>query len=96
MLTTALLTPEIAALLVLAKLLLESITVWDRSISARLQRGPLRAAVATRDVIAFAAALLLIAAPLTVALPVLFAGELMERYLYFRAVDAPKMPGQPA
>ena len=37
-------------------------------------------------------------APLRLAWPALaFAllGELAERYLFFRAVDAPKMPGQP-
>jgi len=38
------------------------------------------------------------AAPLAAAWPALgfsLLGELAERYLFFRAVDAPKMPGQP-
>jgi DMSO reductase anchor subunit len=30
-----------------------------------------------------------------VTLAVVLAGELAERYLFFRAVDAPKMPGVP-
>jgi hypothetical protein len=38
-------------------------------------------------------------APAVFAWPVLalsLLGELIERYLFFRAVDAPKMPGVPA
>ena len=37
----------------------------------------------------------LVAAPLWLALLPLLAGELAERTLFFRAVDAPKMPGVP-
>lgn len=72
--------------------------------TARLLTGPLHNANALRVIAALLGGILL---PLTVALgsaPVTAAwlalvlclgGELAERYLFFRAVDAPKMPGQP-
>ncbi|MFZ5496658.1 MAG: DmsC/YnfH family molybdoenzyme membrane anchor subunit [Verrucomicrobiota bacterium] len=72
--------------------------------TARLLAGPLRDTNALRVGAALLGGILL---PLTVALgatPVAAAwpalafclgGELAERYLFFRAVDAPKMPGQP-
>lgn len=72
--------------------------------TARLLAGPLRDANALR---VFAAlfggilmpgALALGAVPAVAAWPGLvlcLGGELAERYLFFRAVDAPKMPGQP-
>ena len=34
--------------------------------------------------------------PVWAIFPLLLAGEIAERYLFFRAVDAPKMPGVPA
>jgi Fe-S-cluster-containing dehydrogenase component/DMSO reductase anchor subunit len=72
--------------------------------TARLLAGPLRAANAWRVGAALAGGVLLPlaialgAAPFTAAWPALaccLGGELAERYLFFRAVDAPKMPGQP-
>ncbi len=72
--------------------------------TARLLTGPLQSVNALRLALALFGGILL---PLAVALQVAraptawtalalcVAGELMERSLFFRAVDAPKMPGQP-
>ncbi len=87
--------PTAAALLLLVKLALESRTYFDHSVSARLQRGPLVRAALGRDLLGLAAVILLLALPGVAALAALLAGELAERYLFFRAVDAPKMPGMP-
>ncbi len=73
--------------------------------TALLLAGPLRPANELRLAAAVLGAVvlpLLLAlglAPAWLAWPALLAtalGELAERYLYFRAVDAPKMPGLPA
>ncbi|MSU51077.1 MAG: molybdopterin oxidoreductase [Opitutus sp.] len=92
----AMLDPRAAALLLLGKLAWESRTYFDGSVSARLQRGPLAAIVATRDLLGLAALIMLVVSPSVFALIPLLAGELAERLLFFRAVDAPKMPGLPA
>ena len=72
--------------------------------TARLLAGPLRPANELRVLAALVGGILLPvlvalgAAPAAAAWPALgFAllGELAERYLFFRAVDAPKMPGMP-
>ncbi len=72
--------------------------------TARLLAGPLRDANALRVIAALLGGILLPfmiaahAAPPVIAWPALglaLLGELAERYLFFRAVDAPKMPGQP-
>jgi formate dehydrogenase iron-sulfur subunit len=72
--------------------------------TARLLIGPLRPANELRVVAALLGGILLPlaialgAAPLAAAWPALgiaLLGELAERYLFFRAVDAPKMPGLP-
>lgn len=72
--------------------------------TARLLVGPLRDANTLRVLAALVGGVLL---PLTMslgaapaaaawsALALCLGGELAERYLFFRAVDAPKMPGQP-
>lgn len=86
----------IAAFVLLAKLAWESRTAFDGSVTARLQRGPLRRAVALRDVCGFVAVIGLLAGPNPFAFAAIFAGELIERHLFFRAVDAPKMPGLPS
>ncbi len=90
--------PRAAAIALAVKLAWESRTFFFGATSARLQRGPLARTVLTRDLFAFAAALVLLLAPplvtVWIALPLLLAGEIAERYLFFRAVDAPKMPGQ--
>jgi len=88
--------PAIAALLVLGKLTWESRTWFDGSMSARLQRGPLVVAATLRDALGLGAVVLLLVAPAGLAVVPLLLGELTERYLFFRAVDAPKMPGVPA
>jgi formate dehydrogenase iron-sulfur subunit len=85
--------PLAAAAVLTVKLAWEWRTHFDQSISARLQRGPLARAVLARDGFATFALLLLAVSPGWPALVPLFAGELAERYLFFRAVDAPKMPG---
>ncbi|ACB75023.1 4Fe-4S dicluster domain-containing protein [Opitutus terrae] len=70
--------------------------------TARLLTGPLRRAFGGRLVIALVGGLLLPAWILSADVPPwsrwlwcagMFAGELVERWLFFRAVDAPKMPG---
>lgn len=70
--------------------------------TARLLTGPLRPANELRVLAAMLGGILLPftvaagAAPAVVAWPALglaLLGELAERYLFFRAVDAPKMPG---
>ena len=89
--------PRAAAAALILKLAWESRTFFLGAISARLQRGPLTRTVLTRDLLALATILLLaLAAPAWLAFPFLLAGEIAERSLFFRAVDAPKMPGQPS
>ncbi len=88
--------PLAAAVLLLAKLAVETRTWFDASTSARLQRGPLAHIALVRDLCGLAALVLLVIAPAWLALAPLLAGEIAERYLFFRAVDAPKMPGVPA
>jgi formate dehydrogenase iron-sulfur subunit len=92
----ALVQPKAAAIVLLVKLALEARTFYDGSVSARLQRGPLRQVGRTRDALGIGAAVLLILGPAALALLPLLAGEFLERSLFFRAVDAPKMPGMAA
>ena len=92
----ALLWPPLAAFALVTKLALEYLLLRASPVSARLHAGPLRTVARTRVALGFAAVILF-----ALHLPgfgfLLFAmGELVERVLYFRAVDAPKMPGQPA
>ncbi len=87
--------PILAAILLCAKIGLESRTCFDRSVSARLQRGPLKRIMGLRDLLGVVTIVLLVAAPGAHNLIPLLAGELIERLLFFRAVDAPKMPGIP-
>src|SRR3954470_20652340 len=82
----AALSSKLAALALLVKLAWETRTFYDGSISARLQRGPLRTALSVRDLLGLAAFVLLVVAPGWPAFAILFAGELAERYLFFRAV----------
>jgi len=72
--------------------------------TARLLSGPLRGANTLRvgaallGGVVLPLSLALGVVPTIAAIPALFlclVGELTERYLFFRAVDAPKMPGQP-
>ena len=70
--------------------------------SARLLKGPLWRVFALRGIFGVSGGMLLpMAARMDgapgwlpwLAMALLAAGELVERYLFFRAVDAPKMPG---
>lgn len=94
-----------AALVLGAKLAVELVSLRGAAVFARLQRGPLFGVLCSRLGLATGAGLVLaflapaagpgLAASLRAALPLglLLAGEIAERYLFFRAVDAPKMPG---
>ncbi len=83
----------IAAAVLSAKLAVEALGLAGGSHSARLQRGPLFGHLFARFVAGgFALLLFCIGEPLF-AFPFLVLGELLERALYFRAVDSPKMPG---
>ncbi|MBK8475977.1 MAG: dimethyl sulfoxide reductase anchor subunit [Opitutaceae bacterium] len=88
--------PVAAALVLLAKLGCESTQAHGSSVPARLQRGPLRPLFTARFLLGVTAAALLAGGPLWPALALFAAGELAERLLFFRAVDAPKMPGNPS
>ena len=91
----ALLAPLAAVALLALKLAVETRTFFFGNVSARLQRGPLARAILTRDLCGLVALVSLAIAPVWLALVPFLAGELTERYLFFRAVDAPKMPGMP-
>lgn len=88
--------PRAAAALLLAKLAWEARAFFRRDATARLQRGPLGRLVLARDLLGVFAAVALLAVPGWTAWLAAFAGEVLERHLFFRAVDAPKMPGMPA
>jgi formate dehydrogenase iron-sulfur subunit len=60
--------------------------------SARLQLGPLRGVLNSRFIFAFIAAYVVLVEP-WIALPILLASEILERVLFFKSVQAPKMPG---
>lgn len=92
----AFLAPPAAALTLAAKLLLERGLLRATPISARLHAGPLRSAASLRLILGLSAMALFALGQPTLGFLVFAAGELAERVLYFRAVDAPKMPGVPA
>jgi Fe-S-cluster-containing dehydrogenase component/DMSO reductase anchor subunit len=85
--------PLLAAGMLILKCAWEWRTHYDQSISARLQRGPLSRAVFARDGFGMITLVLLVVCPGWPGFVTLLAGEVAERYLFFRAVDAPKMPG---
>jgi len=93
--------PAPAALALVAKLSFEALALHGPAVSARLLRGPLRRAVLVRCGLGCLGLLALLTFPAPgsvtyyVTLAVVLAGEMAERYLFFRAVDAPKMPGVP-
>ncbi len=92
----AALSPVAAAVVLSAKLLLELAQSRGPSISARLQRGPLRPTLLTRFALGLAAIVAFLVAPTSLAFALFAAGELAERVLFFRSVDSSKMPGNPA
>jgi Na+-translocating ferredoxin:NAD+ oxidoreductase RNF subunit RnfB len=91
----AVVAPWLAGCLLGLKMAWESRTFFDGSVAARRQRGPLARFAAARDVLGVTAVVLLFTHPGWISLAVLAMGELAERVLFFRAVDAPKMPGNP-
>ncbi len=86
----------LAALVLGAKLLLEGTSLRGAEVTSCLWRGPLRPAVMLRFVFGAGALLAFAGGFRLPGLLFFIAGELAERYLFFRAVDAPKMPGLPA
>ncbi|MFH1497689.1 MAG: DmsC/YnfH family molybdoenzyme membrane anchor subunit [Verrucomicrobiota bacterium] len=88
--------PAFAAVAYLGKLALELGSLRGDSASARLQRGPLRALVIARVAVGTMAILTFLLLPSYFTLALLAVGEVLERALYFKAVDSPKMPGVPA
>ncbi len=88
--------PRVAAFVLLLKIAWETRTFFDGSISARLQRGPLSRLTAFRDSAGFTAVVALAVGESRWAVVPLLLGEFLERTLFFRAVDAPKMPGMPS
>ena len=90
----AFISPPAAALALAAKLALEHRLLRAAPVSARLHAGPLRPLARARLALGLAALLLFALHQPWFGLLPLILGELVERVLYFRAVDAPKMPGQ--
>ena len=87
-------TPAASALL-LIKLAFEIYQTLGNNTSARLQRGPLRNLLTIRLLIGTAAVITLVSGQTLAGFALFAAGELTERIIFFRAVDAPKMPGVP-
>jgi formate dehydrogenase iron-sulfur subunit len=92
----SIISPLAAALALLGKLALELSTLRGDSTSARLQRGPLAPLVIARLAIASITLLAIFHLPSPIFLVLFSLGELLERTLFFRAVDSPKMPGVPS
>lgn len=88
--------PLAAAITLVAKLILELSTLRGDSTSARLQRSHLAPLVAARIAVAIITLPAIFLLPASFLLVLVAVGELLERTLYFRAVDSPKMPGVPA
>jgi len=93
---TALFAPRVAFAALGLKLLAEIVSVLEVPAARARVRGPLRTAAAIRVMLGVATLALLACGPAPVALVVALAGEVADRYLFFRAVDAPKMPGMAA
>ncbi len=85
-----------ASLALAAKLTLEHSTAFGTSTSARLQRGPLRRLWGTRIIMGGTTLMLFFSHHMDIGLFFFAIGELVERTLFFRAVDSPKMPGVPS
>ena len=90
----ACLAPFAAALALGFKLTAEHFYLRASPLSARLHAGPLKNLAHGRITLGAIAILLLAVGQMLPGFLVFSLGELIERTLYFRAVDAPKMPGQ--
>ena len=88
--------PLAAALMLVAKLLAEHRLLLSCPVSAQLHAEALRISARARVGFGVSASGLWVAGQVVPGFVVFALGELLERVLYFRAVDAPKMPGQPA
>ncbi len=86
----------LAALVLVAKLALELTTYRGVSVSARLQQGPLHRLWVARVVLGGLTILLFVTQHTELGFFFLITSELLERILFFRAVDSPKMPGVPS
>ncbi|MEY4489543.1 MAG: Anaerobic dimethyl sulfoxide reductase chain [Verrucomicrobiota bacterium] len=85
--------PPFAAIALAAKLALEVSSLFGSSPSARLQRGPLLGHLVARLATGGLALLFFALGEPAFGFVGFVLGELLERALYFRAVDSPKMPG---
>lgn len=85
--------PGAAACVLAAKLAWEFASFGGPAVPAQLMRGPLRRAATLRFFLGLAGGAILVSAPGWFGFFVTMGGEMAERYLFFRAVDAPKMPG---
>lgn len=86
-------------MLLTARLVGEAMALRDESVSTRLALGPLLGVTATRFVLALLAAPALAFASgpaMWAALALALLADLAGLHLFFRTVDAPKMPGVPA
>jgi Fe-S-cluster-containing dehydrogenase component/DMSO reductase anchor subunit len=86
----------LAAATLTAKLALELTTYRGSSASARLQQGALHRLWGARVMVGGLATLLFASQHPAVACFFFTLGEVLERTLFFRAVDSPKMPGVPS
>lgn len=91
--TLACVSVPLAAAALCAKLIVEAATLDGENATARLQLGPLHNAKRFRFACGAVAIALFVLGPPAPGLALWLIGEIAERYLYFRAVDAPKMPG---
>lgn len=82
-----------AAVALVIKLIVEASKLEGDGATARLQLGPLHNAKRIRFSCGLISIVFFFLGPAVPGLAFLLIGEIAERYLYFRAVDAPKMPG---
>ncbi len=87
--------PPAAIAALLLKLGVEIYQALGPGTSARIQRGPLRSLLVFRLLLAASSVAALLAHQTVAAFALFAAGEIAERVLFFKAVDAPKMPGHP-
>ena len=86
----------IAIALLALKLTCEIFQTTGNTVSARIQRGPLKKLLIAKILLSTSSVFALLAGQPVVAFALFALGELAERTLFFKAVDSPKMPGHPA